>query len=85
MVHTYLIEMPLCLLFFAPTKELKVFTFKAQNLLMVTIMLTGNYNFFNFLYMALCLSLMDDSWINGDETIGNFCHENRLKLSLHIL
>ena len=28
-------------------------------------MLTGNYNFFNFVYMALCLSLADDTWILG--------------------
>ncbi len=26
-------------------------------------MLTGNYNFFNILYMGLCLSLMDDTWL----------------------
>ena len=30
---------------------------------MVIIMLTGNYNFFNFLFMGLCLSLADDSWL----------------------
>ena len=23
----------------------------------------GNYNFFNILYMGLCVSLMDDTWI----------------------
>jgi hypothetical protein len=34
-----------------------------QAFLMVVIMLTGNYNFFNFLYMALCLSLADNSWL----------------------
>ena len=73
-VHTYLIEMPFCLLFFAPTKELKVLTFKVQNLLMVSIMLTGNYNFFNFLYMALCLALMDDTWIVGDEEEAGAAH-----------
>ena len=27
------------------------------------IMLSGNYNFFNFLYLALCLSLADNSWL----------------------
>ena len=35
-------------------------------MLMIIIMLTGNYNFFNFLFMALCLSLADDSWIGGN-------------------
>jgi hypothetical protein len=34
-----------------------------QAFLMVVIMLTGNYNFFNFLYMALCLSLADNNWL----------------------
>ena len=32
---------------------------------MVVIMLTGNYNFFNFLFMGLCLSLADDSWLGS--------------------
>ena len=34
-----------------------------QVFLMIVIMLTGNYNFFNFLFMGLCLSLADDSWL----------------------
>jgi hypothetical protein len=29
---------------------------------MITIMATGNYNFFNLVFIALCVSLMDDSW-----------------------
>ena len=38
---------------------------------MVVIMLTGNYNFFNFLFMGLCLSLADDSWLrSGQNTPG---------------
>ena len=34
---------------------------------MVVIMLTGNYNFFNFLFMGLCLSLADDSWLGSGQ------------------
>ena len=34
---------------------------------MVVIMLTGNYNFFNFLFMGLCLSLADDSWLRSGQ------------------
>jgi len=30
--------------------------------LMMTIMATGNYNFFNLLFIALCVSLVDDDW-----------------------
>ncbi|XP_059087112.1 lipase maturation factor 2-like [Tigriopus californicus] len=62
-VGTYIIEIPMTFLFFAPTKFLRQLTFWAQIKLMVIIMLTGNYNFFNFLYIALCFSLMDDSWL----------------------
>ena len=38
-----------------------------QVFLMVVIMLTGNYNFFNFLFMGLCLSLADDSWLRSGQ------------------
>lgn len=34
----------------------------------VMIMLSGNYNFFNFLYLALCLSLADNSWLEVPST-----------------
>ena len=30
---------------------------------MVLIMVTGNYNFLNLLYLGLCLSLAEDSWL----------------------
>lgn len=35
-----------------------------QVLLQVLIILTGNYNFFNLLTLALCLSLLDDQHVN---------------------
>ena len=38
-----------------------------QVFLMIVIMLTGNYNFFNFLFMGLCLSLADDSWLRSGQ------------------
>ena len=53
-VGTYLVEIPLTFLFFAPTRALKRVTAVAQVGLMASIMVTGNYNFFNFLYIALC-------------------------------
>ena len=49
-VMTYVIEIPLTLLFFAPTVGLRQMTFAAQLSLMLLIMATGNYNFFNILY-----------------------------------
>ena len=36
-----------------------------QVLLMVLILLTGNYNFFNIVTIFLCLSLVDDDWVMG--------------------
>src|SRR6218665_3123284 len=51
-----------------------------QVLLMVMIILTGNYNFFNWLTIALCFSLLDDNHLNfwsgkreNTET-GEFCY-----------
>ena len=64
-VATYVVEIPLTLFFFAPTVGLKQLTFAAQWSLMLLIMATGNYNFFNILYGALCLSLADDRWWRG--------------------
>jgi len=60
---TFIIEIPFTFFFFAPTSTLRKFTCFHQVILMVVIMLSGNYNFFNFLFMALCLSLADDSWL----------------------
>eukprot|EP00095_Tigriopus_kingsejongensis_P005510 maker-scaffold1966_size23764-snap-gene-0.6 protein:Tk05510 transcript:maker-scaffold1966_size23764-snap-gene-0.6-mRNA-1 annotation:"lipase maturation factor 2-like" len=65
-IGTYVIEIPMTFLFFAPTKFLRQFTFWAQIKLMVMIMLTGNYNFFNFLFIVLCFGLMDDSWMRSE-------------------
>ena len=59
-VATYFIEIPVPILFFAPIRNLRLFAFATQILLQVLIILTGNYNFFNLLTMALCLSLLDD-------------------------
>lgn len=61
---TFFIEIGLVFLFFAPTTSLRKFSCLHQIMLMVVIMLTGNYNFFNLLFIALCISLFDDSWIS---------------------
>jgi len=57
---TFVTEIPVVLLFYHPVKSVRKFAFLLQVQLMIGIMLTGNYNFFNFLYLALCLSLLDD-------------------------
>ena len=60
---TYFIEIGLVFYFFAPTAHLRKLTCFHQILLMFVIMATGNYNFFNLLFIGLCISLFDDSWI----------------------
>src|SRR6218665_1736605 len=51
-----------------------------QVLLMVMIILTGNYNFFNWLTIALCFSLLDDNHLNfwsgkrENTKTGEFCY-----------
>lgn len=63
-VVTYIIEIAVPLLFFSPVRRLRLFSFYAQVLLQVLIVITGNYNFFNLLTVALSISLMDDEHIN---------------------
>ena len=65
---TFVIEIPLTFLFFAPTAALRKLTAVCQVFLMVNIMLTGNYNFFNLLYIGLCLSLADNSWLERQDS-----------------
>ena len=67
-LSTFIIEIPLTFFFFAPSSALRKLTFYCQVMLMAMIMLTGNYNFFNILYIGLCLSVADDSWITRDRT-----------------
>ncbi|XP_055900054.1 lipase maturation factor 2-like isoform X2 [Biomphalaria glabrata] len=61
-VVTYVIEIPIPFLFFSPVKSLRTFAFWSQVLLQMSIIITGNYNFFNLLTITLCLSLLDDSF-----------------------
>jgi len=61
---TYFIEIGLVFLFFAPTSQMRKLSCLFQIKLMFVIMLTGNYNFFNLLFIGLCTSLFDDSWIS---------------------
>ncbi|NWT48458.1 LMF2 factor, partial [Chroicocephalus maculipennis] len=62
-VATYVIEIAIPLLFFAPIRRLRLFAFYSQVLLQVLIILTGNYNFFNMLTIALAFSLLDEEHV----------------------
>ncbi|CAH8547195.1 unnamed protein product [Schistosoma bovis] len=61
---TFIIEIPLPLLFFVPFRTTRLVSFYSQVLLQLSIILTGNYNFFNLLTIALCYSLLKDDDFN---------------------
>nr|XP_033814035.1 lipase maturation factor 2 isoform X2 [Geotrypetes seraphini] len=63
-VITYVIEIGVPALFFIPIRRLRLFAFYTQVLLQIVIIITGNYNFFNLLTIALCMSLLDDEHIS---------------------
>jgi predicted DCC family thiol-disulfide oxidoreductase YuxK len=55
----FIIELAIPFLFFAP-RRLRIFGAVITGLLQVVILLTGNYTFFNWLTLVLCLTLLDD-------------------------
>ncbi|XP_037702008.1 lipase maturation factor 2 [Choloepus didactylus] len=59
-VATFLIEIAVPPLFFAPIRRLRLAAFYSQVLLQVLIIITGNYNFFNLLTLVLTTALLDD-------------------------
>jgi hypothetical protein len=62
-VITFVIEIPLPLLCFSPVRGQRLLAFWGTVLLMVLIIITGNYNFFNVLTITLCLVLLDDNFL----------------------
>ncbi|XP_070554416.1 lipase maturation factor 2-like [Ptychodera flava] len=63
-VFTYVIEIALPFLFFSPVRSMRIFGGISQVFLMILILLTGNYNFFNVLTAVLCLSTLDDDFFS---------------------
>lgn len=61
-VAVFLFEIVLPFFIFT-TPEIRFFTFIIMVLLQLLIMLTGNFAFFNLLTLALCFSLVDDSYV----------------------
>lgn len=61
-VAVFLFEIVLPFFIFT-TPELRVFTFIIMVLLQLLIMFTGNFAFFNLLTLALCFTLVDDSYV----------------------
>ncbi|KAF6268833.1 lipase maturation factor 2 [Rhinolophus ferrumequinum] len=65
-VATFLIEVAVPPLFFAPTRRLRLAAFYCQVLLQVLIIITGNYNFFNLLTLVLTTTLLDDKHLAAE-------------------
>ncbi|CAK9830486.1 Lipase maturation factor 2 [Anthophora retusa] len=55
-------ELVIPFLFFFPNRKVRIIAFYTQVLLQIHIIATGNYNFFNFLTICLCISLLDDQF-----------------------
>ena len=62
-VIMFIIEIGVPFLFFFPRRP-RILACILQVLLQTTIILTGNYNFFNLLTITLCLVLLDDAFLS---------------------
>ncbi|CAD7676977.1 unnamed protein product [Nyctereutes procyonoides] len=69
-VATFLIEIAVPPLFFAPMRRLRLAAFCSQVLLQVLIIVTGNYNFFNLLTLVLTTALLDDGNLTAEADSG---------------
>lgn len=65
-VATFLIEVAVPPLFFAPARRLRLAAFYCQVLLQALIIITGNYNFFNLLTLVLTTALLDDKHLAAE-------------------
>ena len=62
-VFTFAVELALPILMFGP-RRLKQIAALGTVVLQILIILTGNYTFFNYLTLALCLFLLDDTFLS---------------------
>ncbi|XP_047405845.1 lipase maturation factor 2 isoform X1 [Sciurus carolinensis] len=69
-VATFLIEIAVPPLFFAPIRRLRLAAFYTQVLLQILIIITGNYNFFNLLTLVLTTALLDDQHLAAEPGLG---------------
>lgn len=49
--------------FYFPLRSVRIFGFLLQLVMQISIMLTGNYNFFNLLSIVITFSVLDDDFI----------------------
>ncbi|CAF1004684.1 unnamed protein product, partial [Didymodactylos carnosus] len=78
----YMIMSGTAILFFSPLRQHRLWAFYFQTFLQILILLTGNYNFFNLLTIFLCLSLVDDKWLNSWNFKSTVKNQNQKKSSL---
>jgi hypothetical protein len=62
-LDTHIVEILIPLLFFAPIRSLRIFAGIRIHVLMIMIMLTGNYNFFNLLTIVINMVNFDDDFL----------------------
>ncbi|KAK2582003.1 hypothetical protein KPH14_002436 [Odynerus spinipes] len=84
-VVTNVIEIVIPFLFFFPNRLLRITAFYLQVFLQICIIATGNYNFYNFLIICLCISLLDDHIFNGKKHKNSNNIINRQSVLLCIL
>ncbi|XP_031845140.1 lipase maturation factor 2 isoform X2 [Nomia melanderi] len=61
-VFVNVFELVVPFLFFFPNRKVRIVAFYTQIFLQIHIIATGNNNFFNFLVICLCISLLDDQF-----------------------
>jgi len=66
-VGTYFVEILVPILFFSPFTFLRRISFWIQVLFQLSIIATGNYNFFNLLTIVLCFSLLDSNFFSSQD------------------
>ena len=59
-VATFVFEILAPPLFYSPFREHRIFSALSNIFLMVSVIATGNYNFFNLLTSAILLTILDD-------------------------
>ncbi|EEC00253.1 lipase maturation factor, putative, partial [Ixodes scapularis] len=84
-VFTYVVEIAVPFLFFVPVRSLRIFSFYCQVLLQLLILVTGNYNFFNLLTLALCLSLVDDEYLLNAVGRSTFYRKSLMRTTRRVL
>ncbi|XP_012527431.1 lipase maturation factor 2 [Monomorium pharaonis] len=81
-VGTNVVELAVPFLFFFPNRKVRIMAFYLQVFLQICIIATGNYNFFNFLTICLCISLLDDQFFYKRKSKND---KSRIKNYLSIL